>query len=89
MLLRLQGSIVTVAGDYLVVRTPANPGFQRSNFVLAGQSGVDRPLVDLVGSSTRNIRRPVIWRSGSTGWTAGFGAMTSWGSVVSRSSAAW
>ena len=49
MLLRLQGSVVTVGRDYLVVRTPANPGFHWGNFVLADESSVDRPLADLVG----------------------------------------
>ena len=48
MLLRLQGSVIEVARDHLVVRTPANPGFHWGNFVLAGQSWVDRPLADLV-----------------------------------------
>jgi ribosomal protein S18 acetylase RimI-like enzyme len=49
MLLRLQGSVVTVGTDHLVVRTSANPGFHWGNFVLADQSWVDRPLADLVG----------------------------------------
>ena len=48
MLLRLQGSVVEDGRDHLVVRTPANPGFHWGNFVLAGQSWVDRPLADLV-----------------------------------------
>ena len=49
MLLRLQGSVVADRGDYLVVRTPANPGFHWGNFVLADQTWVRRPLADLVG----------------------------------------
>ena len=49
MLLRLQGSVVHVASDHLVVRTPANPGFHWGNFVLAAETWVDRPLSDLVG----------------------------------------
>lgn len=49
MLLRLQGSVVVVGSDHLVVHTTANPGFHWGNFVLAGQSWVDRPLADLVG----------------------------------------
>lgn len=49
MLLRLQGSVIEVARDHLIVRTPANPGFHWGNFVLAGEAWVDRPLADLVG----------------------------------------
>jgi hypothetical protein len=49
MILRLQGSVVQVGSDHLVVRTPANPGYHWGNFVLAGQSWLDRPLADLVG----------------------------------------
>ena len=49
MLLRLQGSVVQVGRDHLVIRTPANPGFHWGNFVLAGQVWVDRPLADIVG----------------------------------------
>jgi len=48
MLLRLQGSVVADGGDHLVIRTPDNPTFHWGNYVLAGQSWLDRPLGELV-----------------------------------------
>jgi ribosomal protein S18 acetylase RimI-like enzyme len=48
MLARLQGATVTDRGDHLVIRTPGNPAFHWGNYVLAGQSWLDRPLADLV-----------------------------------------
>ena len=48
MLARLQGAVVTDRGDHLVIRTLDNPAFHWGNYVLAGESWVDRPLADLV-----------------------------------------
>jgi len=48
MLARLQGAVVTDRGDHLVIRTLDNPAFHWGNYVLAGESWLDRPLADLV-----------------------------------------
>jgi len=88
MLARLQGAVVTDRGDHLVIRTPDNPAFHWGNYVLAGESWLDRPLAELVAIFRAEHPRAdhlVIGVDGVEGRTWGDAELAECGLEVDRS----
>ena len=90
LLLELSGSVFHDAGEYVVVRTPDNPGFWWGNFLLYRTPFAPGDTKTAPGRpSTRSSRPPSMLPWASTAWTARSAPRTSWSRPASRSSGAW